>query len=164
MRYIHLQNRLLLILEKYRRWHQIALTREQWVDHAMKNILVWCHHPILGTFKRSAFRSEIEKVINPLIPSSELFDTMSREDKLSYYVTYNEATDSNGNPVHAILEVTDKGKHFIGFGGFEQRIHQEYGLLMSSANFFAIYLPIFWALLIWTYNKMAVLYILLAYK
>lgn len=124
---LHLRSRLLRILESYRIKNGKPLTREQWVNRAMCNGWVWFHHPILGTFSRISFKRKIEKAINPCIPSSEDFDSMSKEKKMSYYVTYNNAMDMSGKPVHAILEITDKGMDFIGTLGYEQELYNKYG-------------------------------------
>lgn len=124
---MHLRSRLLHILENYRIYHGQCLTREEWVEQAMHSVLVWLHHPILGTFHRNSFKRKIEKTIGSCIPSSDRFDFMTPQEKSGYYTTYNPAIDTNGNPVHSILEITQKGIAFTETLGYEQRLVERYG-------------------------------------
>lgn len=122
MRQLHLQNKLLRILEDYRITHRgRRLSREEWLKEATKNLWVGFHFPCVFLqslfFCDDAFKLKVEKVLNLLIPSSEKFTKMTDEEKRSYYVTYEDGG----------LEVTDKGMEFIDIGGYEQAVWEQYG-------------------------------------
>jgi len=51
---------------------------------------------------------------------------MSSEEKEKYYTTYNYAEDEKGQPILALLEITQKGIRLTGLGGYTQRLYELY--------------------------------------
>lgn len=116
---LHLRNRLLRILEGRRINKDERLTRDEWLNLALKNVWVNFHYLDLALFNRDGFKRKIEKVINRCIPPHERFPSLEYKEKENYYTTFVSYPDEK-------LEITDKGSRFIETGGYEQEVYKLY--------------------------------------
>lgn len=117
---LHLQNKLLRILDGHHTKTGEYLARAGWEECALKSIEVNLHYPILAVFNRNGLRRKIQKVMGSCIPPHDGFLSFDRTQRGKYYTTF------VSYPKEELAITEDDGLHFIGFGGYEQRVYELY--------------------------------------